>query len=260
MGETANTMGSEFVQTPRALRAAFRLRLCARWLLFVAIASLLAPGTVVFATVFPLPQGSSGPRGIVTGPDGALWFTQQANKIGRITTSGSLTEYSIPTDQSSPDSITLGPDENLWFLETRGNKVARITPAGAVTEFSVPTASAGLAGIAADASNARIWFTEFAANKVGFIDVHAPNTVQEVPLSVANCKPYFIAIVAGSAWVTCNGANKVLALPLNPPFVVTEYAVPAPATGPTGITAAPDGKIWFLTANHAARLDPTLLP
>jgi streptogramin lyase len=34
--------------------------------------------------------------GITTGPDGALWFTEQnASKIGRITTAGVITEFPL---------------------------------------------------------------------------------------------------------------------------------------------------------------------
>ena len=31
-----------------------------------------------------LPDGTSGPYGIVAGPDGALWFADEAGKIGRL--------------------------------------------------------------------------------------------------------------------------------------------------------------------------------
>jgi virginiamycin B lyase len=46
----------------------------------------------------------------VTGPDGAIWFTQLAgNRIGRLTIDGGLTEYAIPTAGSSPNVIVAGP-------------------------------------------------------------------------------------------------------------------------------------------------------
>jgi hypothetical protein len=45
-----------------------------------------------------------------TGPDGALWFTEMgAGKIGRITVSGTFTEFSLPATASSPEGITAGP-------------------------------------------------------------------------------------------------------------------------------------------------------
>ena len=33
---------------------------------------------------YTLPDGASGPYGIATGPDGALWFAEEAGKIGRL--------------------------------------------------------------------------------------------------------------------------------------------------------------------------------
>src|SRR6266853_2015858 len=68
---------------------------------------------------FPIPTANSSPNDITAGPDGALWFTEFFNnKIGRITTSGTITETSIPTAMSFPQGITKGPDNNLWFVES----------------------------------------------------------------------------------------------------------------------------------------------
>jgi streptogramin lyase len=71
---------------------------------------------------------------ITVGPDGNLWFTEglletsttQSDKIGRITPSGSITEFSLPAN-SSPVEITAGPDNNLWFTEYHSGKIGRIT-------------------------------------------------------------------------------------------------------------------------------------
>ena len=77
-----------------------------------------------------IPTAGSAPRSITTGPDGALWFTENGgNKIGRITTAGVITETSIPTIFSAPVGITAGPDGALWFAESCGNKIGRITTA-----------------------------------------------------------------------------------------------------------------------------------
>src|SRR5262249_43638639 len=51
----------------------------------------------------------SAPREIVAGPDGNLWFTEQAgNRIGTITPHGVVAEYAIPTANSTPVGITVG--------------------------------------------------------------------------------------------------------------------------------------------------------
>jgi virginiamycin B lyase len=58
-----------------------------------------------------------------------LWFTEFiGNKIGRITPTGIVTEYTIPTAQSQPSGIASGPDGNIWFTETASNKIGRIVP------------------------------------------------------------------------------------------------------------------------------------
>ena len=76
-------------------------------------------------TEFPVPTTKSSPQGITAGPDGNLWFTEQAaNKIGRISPSGTITEFPVPNFLSE---IAAGPDGNLWFTEVRGNKIGRIT-------------------------------------------------------------------------------------------------------------------------------------
>jgi virginiamycin B lyase len=66
---------------------------------------------------------------MTTGPDGNLWFTEiGASKIGRITTSGSISEFVIPTASSGPFGITAGPDGNHWFTEELANKIGKLVP------------------------------------------------------------------------------------------------------------------------------------
>jgi virginiamycin B lyase len=76
-------------------------------------------------TIYP----NTGSCGITAGPDGALWFTETfADKIGRITTTGELSEFLLPTPNSNPTGITAGPDGAVWFTESdnTGGKIGRI--------------------------------------------------------------------------------------------------------------------------------------
>src|SRR5690242_1596147 len=92
---------------------------------------------------FAVPTGEHStafPFALVSGLDGALWFTEgQTNKIGRITPAGALTEFPVPTADSFPTMLALGPDGNLWFTEGDGGKIGRITPRGAVSEHPLAT-------------------------------------------------------------------------------------------------------------------------
>ena len=70
-----------------------------------------------------LPESSLGVDFIVTGPDGALWFT--GTQIGRITPSGKISEFPLPSSSNGGD-ITAGPDDALWFTEFGSNKIGRL--------------------------------------------------------------------------------------------------------------------------------------
>src|ERR1700678_2083052 len=82
-------------------------------------------------TEFAIPTTpSSFPLGIVKGPvaDGNLWFVEQySNKIAKMSTTGTITEFLIPTVDSGACCIVLGSDNNLWFTESSGNNIAKIT-------------------------------------------------------------------------------------------------------------------------------------
>ncbi len=106
--------------------------------------STLEPSTIpaahgvvhLTADTTPL-SGAAAPRAVLKttvtfapGPDEALWFTESyysANKIGRITTDGTVTnEYAVPTKRSEPESIVAGPDGALWFTEAGANEIGRL--------------------------------------------------------------------------------------------------------------------------------------
>ena len=80
-----------------------------------------------YVTEYPTPTSQSDPVGIAAGADGALWFTEfGVRKIGRITTSGNITEYPLPPP-ALPFGITAGPDGALWFTNPGTNSIGRIT-------------------------------------------------------------------------------------------------------------------------------------
>jgi virginiamycin B lyase len=98
-----------------------------------------------------------------------VWFTESGNnRVGNITTSGTVTEFStLPTAFSGPAGITTGPDNAMWFLERNNNVVGRITTSGTgLVEYPIPTANAGLSGIVAG-PDGDLWFTECAVGQIG---------------------------------------------------------------------------------------------
>lgn len=101
------------------------------------------------------------PGGITSGPDGAIWFTEiNASKIGRISTTGSVTEYATPTQSCSPNGITTGPDGAIWFTEGGCLKIGRTTTNGVMAEYPIPESpTSGPVSITLGADGA-LWFTD----------------------------------------------------------------------------------------------------
>ncbi len=111
---------------------------------------------------------NAGPTSIAQGPDGALWFTENnVAKIGRITTSGVMTEYPL-APATSANGLVSGVDNNLYFGDTAQNKIGRIsaiTPSS-VSEYSIPSANA-FPGQMLIGPDGLIYFTEVQADKIG---------------------------------------------------------------------------------------------
>jgi streptogramin lyase len=98
-------------------------------------------------TLFPL-RDASWPFSITSGPDNNLWFTELiGNKIGRISTDGTITEFELPHPQSVPDQIVQGPDGNLWFTEHK-DRIGRITTEGVISELDIPASYGDPSGLA----------------------------------------------------------------------------------------------------------------
>jgi virginiamycin B lyase len=80
---------------------------------------------------YPLPSGvSANTQGgnIVLGPDGNFWFSNGAESIVRMTSSGMMTRYAVPGTGQRANGMVVGPDGNLWFTDNAQNFVARISP------------------------------------------------------------------------------------------------------------------------------------
>jgi streptogramin lyase len=210
---------------------------------------------------YPIPSPSASPLAITTGPDGALWFTENSsNNIGRITTGGAITEFPIPTADSFPAGITAGPDGALWFTELNADKIGRITTSGVVTEFAIPTV-AGMPNSITAGPDGALWFTEDSFNRIGRITTDGVAT--DFPTTTPNLIPGGITAGSdGNLWYTKEGG---LGQPsfigrITTSGVDTEFPIPTNGSNPYGITSGPDGDIWFTEtgAGKIGQLSPSI--
>ena len=207
------------------------------------VINVLAAGTI---TEIAVPTASALLRGITAGPDGNLWFAEDAgNKIGRITTAGVITEFPVTTSGANPENLTNGPDGALWFTEygagSGAGKVGRITTLGSVTEFPAPTAHSSPFGIATG-SDGNLWFTEYAVGNIAKMTTSGAAT--EIPIPTSGSKPPNVTVGPdGALWFTEQFGNKIGRI--STAGVVTEFPVPTADSLPWGIVAGPDGNLWF---------------
>ena len=180
--------------------------------------------------------------GITGGPDGKLWFAS-SQRIGRITTSGSV-EILSAVLAGNPYGLTAGPDGNVWFTEPQTNKIGRMTPAGSLTEYDVPSANAFPFNIAAG-PDGNLWFTE--SGLLGGIAaigrITTSGSFTEFPVPSQGSGPNGLCVGPdGNIWFT-ESVNIHQLGRITMSGVVTEF--PGPSFSPWGITAGPDGSVWF---------------
>ena len=122
------------------------------------------------------------PTSIVLGPDGNLWFAENT-AIGRITPTGTVTEFSLVPNDDPNSRLTTGPDGNLWFTQFNDDRVGRITPEGAITLYKQGITSSGPNGITTG-PDGRLWFSVFHGDRLGIVTLEPPTAVTGAVTSV----------------------------------------------------------------------------
>ncbi len=140
-----------------------------------------------------------------------MWFTEyDGNRVGRITTTGVITEFTLPTPNAGADLIALGPDNSLWFVEDKVNRIGRVTVTGSITEFPLPAGCEDVnfdAGIAW-APNHKLFFTCPLTNQIGKMAISGKVKTFSIP--TPNSEPLDIVLGGdGNMWFTEFATNKI---------------------------------------------------
>jgi virginiamycin B lyase len=186
--------------------------------------------------------GVSEPNGLTVGPDGALWFTNGGNdSIGRITTGGTVTNFTGPGVIVSPGSITTGPDGALWFVNGN-NRIGRITTGGVVTTYpgvGISSPSDITAG-----PDGALWFTNFSNNSIGRIATGG--TVSNFTGAGISGPDGITTGPDGALWFANETGDSIGRITTG--GTVSTYTGPGLAR-PAGIISGPDGALWFVNGD-----------
>jgi streptogramin lyase len=197
-------------------------------------------------TEYSLPVGSK-PTEITVGPDGNLWFINQATgKIGKFTPSGVLTEYKPTVVGTWLDGITSGPGGAVWYSIGSPFVAGKMTTAGVATDYTL--AHGNPYSIAADNAS-QVWVT-ISSRKIAKIQANgtvssyfqlpSDSTPSDITLGPEN-KMWFANTECG----TTTPARCAIGSITNA-GVVTEYNLTESV--PRDVTMGPDGNTWFTSS------------
>jgi virginiamycin B lyase len=178
-------------------------------------------------TEFPLPQLYSGPMAIVEADNGDAWFIEYfGDRIGRVTPSGELSEFTLP-EESRPRDIAIDAQGDAWFTQEGSRKIGRMDTAGKLKQFELPAGV--IPGDIAAALDGRLWFTEGKLGRIGritpagrFSEVQLPNSASGVEEVVAGSERNIWYAASGEK--PCIGGSSCIKWEPKAPAIVGRIA------------------------------------
>ena len=219
---------------------------------------------------------SAGPGGwpgvMVPGPSGKIWFSHlrsyqdnDTDSLGLLGTDGSVALYPIAT--TAAESIPLASDSagNAWFVEP-GLQLGRMDASGNTSSFSLP----GPAFTLARGPDGNVWFLVSSADGTKSLDLASVTSggifsVTPLDTTIGGAAAMTLG-PDGNFWVALPGsasANPISSIArITPTGHVTQFPLDSsyePTVDPFGITAGPDGNVWFTepSGNLIGRITPS---
>jgi len=220
-------------------------------------------GSVFGSTNFLVPPGRQAqPLIIIEGPDQNLWFTEfTGEKIGRITTSGAITQFSIAGAQSLV-GLASGSDGNIWFTDQFSGTVGHInTTGGGLKKFALPAGSHPQ-GLTTGPDN-NLWFVDQKNNGLFTIGrITISGTIKEfaVGKNAGPFQPYYYSLAQiapgpdGNLWFTNPQASATAGNFVGKITTVGVVTTGSTADTPLAVVAGPDGNVWAAEFNHVAKV------
>lgn len=132
------------------------------------------PFSLISSVTVPAGVGAE-PIDIITGPDNALWFTEQigngtTTNIGRMPIGGPITEFPLPATLQAPFKITNGPDGGIWFTSgsnpSAHGEIVRINPTTrAFVSYPMTTTTQASFGLVTG-PDGNLWATDYQGSAI----------------------------------------------------------------------------------------------
>ncbi|WGY02935.1 hypothetical protein QI633_04075 [Nocardioides sp. QY071] len=227
---------------------------------------------------YPVPTADARLDSLVRGPDGNLWFAESKGwKLGRITASGSITEFGVVPDGGStgPTELVSGDDGYLYFLTDTSTRLRRATTGGVVEPMAGYNNAQG--GYLTAGRGRGVWSSKLgpsdAVLRVWVDPSTNATTGWQLPTSYGTPTPMAVA-ADGALWYGDARDHLRRVDDIHPDLGGTERSYPAQWVNPnydtTSLAFGADGALWatgyspgqvFTTAEGGAigRFDGTRL-
>ena len=218
------------------------------------------------STNFVVPPGRQAETlSIIVGPDHNLWFTEfTGEKIGRITTTGAITEFAIAGAQSLV-GLASGPDGNIWFTDQFTGVVGHInTSGGSLKQFHLPAGSFPQGLTAGPDGN--LWFVDQKKNGLFTVGRITPlGVIKEflVGTKAGPFQPFNFALAQiapgpdGNLWFTNPQASATVGNFVGKITTAGAVATFTTLDTPLAVVAGPDGNVWATEFGNVAKITTT---
>lgn len=202
------------------------------------------PGRAPSLSVHPVPTSDSGLGEIVTAPNGDMWFVEEkANKVGRITPAGVITEFALPAttsgDAGGAYDLTVAPDGTIWVVFDYGRKIVQLnlaTGTGSVYPLG-PYPYGEQVEIGPDG----VPWVSMSFDEDGLARVLPTGTVWHP--NAPPCDGWLARANDGGMW--CASSDTKLILSNADASGGTTYPLPSTGTTLRSLAAGPVGSMWF---------------
>ncbi|SDE00684.1 hypothetical protein [Nocardioides lianchengensis] len=192
---------------------------------------------------FPVPTSTAGLGRIRTAPNGDMWFTMEdANKIGRITPAGRITEYTIEDRDDIgggvPD-LAVAADGTVWIIWDHGRRAFSFRPSTNQVTGNYSLGSYPYGKQVAIGPGQVPWIT------MSYDDDGLARIVNGQAVWLQNAPPCDGAIAYGRDGAMWCQADDTLIRSNANASAGTTYPLPDGLADPYSLAAGPNGSVWF---------------
>ena len=178
------------------------------------------------------------------GPDGNIWFAE-AGHIGRITPSGTITEFAYPNGETgnAEGAVAAGPSGDVWVSDAGAKVVDDVDPdTGDIVAYRIPCSPNSIAA----PSDGNLWI--ICTNDTLVRLTPGGNTTSYFAPSAPQYPSGMTVGPDGNPWFAFGSGNAIAEFNIGQ-TTLSVYVPPTNYAFDYGIASGPDGNLWAVDSS-----------